>query len=63
MDLARGEGGDAGRARAAVILQEKLPVIPIAWYRQPLAVSRGVEGAVIDPFERTFGLEDLRWAQ
>lgn len=61
--IARGEGGAAERAQAAAILQEELPVIPIAWYRQTLAVTRGIEGAIIDPFERTFGLQDLQWVR
>lgn len=62
-DIARGEGGDAERANAAAILQAELPVIPIAWYRQTLAVSDRVTGATIDPFERTFGLQGMRWAE
>ncbi|MCU0912634.1 MAG: ABC transporter substrate-binding protein [Rhodobacteraceae bacterium] len=61
--LARGEGGDAERARVTAILQEDLPVIPIAWYQQTLAVRAGVEGAVIDPWERSFGLAGLRFSE
>ena len=61
--LARGDGGNAERARASEILQSELPIIPIAWYRQTLAVSDRVTGAEIDPFERSFGLENIRWAE
>ena len=61
--LARGDGGDAERARITAILQEDLPVIPIAWYQQTLAVRAGVEGARIDPWERSFGLAGLRFAE
>lgn len=61
--IARGEGDDADRAEAAAILQDELPIIPIAWYQQTLAVSDKVEGATIDPFERSFGLQDMRWAE
>ena len=61
--LMRGEGGDAQRAAAAAILQTELPIIPIAWYQQTLAVSDEVEGTAIDPFERSFGLQDIRWAE
>jgi peptide/nickel transport system substrate-binding protein len=60
--VARGEGGDAERARITAILQQDLPVIPIAWYQQTLAVRAGVEGARIDPWERSFGLAGLRFA-
>ncbi|GAA4229017.1 peptide/nickel transport system substrate-binding protein [Sagittula marina] len=61
--IARDGGAPADKAKAAAILQDELPVIPIAWYRQTLAVSNAVEGAIIDPFERSFGLQDLRWAE
>ena len=61
--IAAGEGADGDRAAAAAILQAELPVIPIAWYRQTLAVSDSIEGATIDPFERSFGLQDMRWAE
>lgn len=58
--LARGEAGPEARAKAAAILQADLPVIPVAWYRQTAAVARSLEGAAIDPWERTFGLATLR---
>lgn len=61
--VGRGDGGDAERARIAEIMQTELPVIPIAWYRQTLAVAQGVEGTIIDPWERTFGLQELKLAQ
>lgn len=61
--LARGEGGQAERDRAIEILQTELPVIPVAWYQQTAAVSTGVTGAVIDPYERTIGLRQMQWAE
>uniref|UniRef100_UPI0035147E74 ABC transporter substrate-binding protein n=1 Tax=Pseudooceanicola nitratireducens TaxID=517719 RepID=UPI0035147E74 len=61
--VGRGEGGIEAQKRIAEILQTELPIIPIAWYRQTLAVAKGVEGTVIDPWERTFGLSDLKLAQ
>ena len=61
--VGRGDGGLEAQKRIAEILQTELPIIPIAWYRQTLAVAKGVEGAVIDPWERTFGLQDLKLAQ
>lgn len=60
-DLAAGQGGQDQRDRAMAILQDDLPVIPVAWYQQTAAVSRGVTGAVIDPFERTIGLSGMTW--
>ncbi|KUM43327.1 ABC transporter substrate-binding protein [Pseudomonas sp. EpS/L25] len=51
------------RRIAMAQVQQELPVIPVAWYRQTLAVSTAVEGAAIDPFERTFGLSKMRWIE
>lgn len=61
--VARGQGGEAERQQVTSILHDELPVIPIAWYQQTLAVSNRVEGTIIDPWERTFGLPGLRWAE
>ncbi|WP_420024399.1 ABC transporter substrate-binding protein (plasmid) [Cereibacter azotoformans] len=61
--LARGEGGDAERARLVATLQAELPVLPIAWYQQTAAVARGVTGAVLDPYERSFGLKTMAFSQ
>lgn len=61
--VGRGDGGDAERARMAGILQTELPVIPIAWYMQTLAVNDAVKGTIIDPWERTFGLQGLRLSE
>lgn len=61
--LARGEGGDAERARLSTTLQSELPVLPVAWYRQTGAVARGVTGVTLDPYERSFGLKTVDLAQ
>lgn len=51
------------RQVAMAQVQTDLPVIPVAWYRQTIAVSNAVSGASIDPFERTFGLSKMRWVE
>lgn len=51
------------RHNAVAAIQNDLPVIPIAWYQQTIAVSPKLEGATIDPFERSFGLQSMRWAE
>jgi peptide/nickel transport system substrate-binding protein len=48
------------RTRVISVLQRELPVIPIAWSQQTVAVNTRVEGLVVDPFERSYGLEDMR---
>ncbi len=55
--------GEALRHQAVAAIQADLPVIPIAWYQQTVAFSPKLEGATIDPFERSFGLETMRWAK
>lgn len=62
-DLASGQGDQAARDQAIAILQADLPVIPIAWYQQTAAISTGITGAVIDPYERTINLRKIRWAE
>lgn len=59
-------GADLDRAaalRRQVVqgLQRDLPVIPVAWYRQHVAVSRRVQRPVLDPLERSYRLSALRW--
>lgn len=53
--------GRAERARVAAVLQSELPLIPVVWYRQVCAVSRRIEGASIDPFERSYRISQLLW--
>lgn len=53
--------GHAERARVAALLQAELPVVPVVWYRQVCAVSRRIEGARIDPFERSYRISQLQW--
>nr|WP_315251637.1 ABC transporter substrate-binding protein [uncultured Duganella sp.] len=54
-------GGDAARAVVAQRLQAQLPVIPVVWYRQTVAVSRRLGGLSIDPFERSYRISSLKW--
>ncbi len=64
VSLQRGAGDRAQELREAILrrLQAGLPVIPIAWYTQGVAVSSRVNGASLDPLERSYRLTDLRWA-
>lgn len=65
-DLVQGRDpakSQAERQQLTGILQAELPTIPVAWYQQTAAVSTRLTGATLDPFERTFGLEKMRWAE
>lgn len=63
--LARGgstpEAAAALRRQVLAALQAELPVIPIAWYRQQVAVSPRVAGVSLDPLERSYRLTEMRW--
>ena len=49
--------------KVAATLQEELPLIPLVWYQHTVAVAKGLEGVVIDPLERDYGLDRVRWAK
>lgn len=49
------------RAQILATLQDELPVIPIAWYRQQVAASARVQGVTLDPLERSYRLTDMHW--
>jgi peptide/nickel transport system substrate-binding protein len=59
--LAAEGGTSAEKSALAATLQAELPVLPIAWYQQTAAVSKGVKGIVIDPYERGFGLKSAEF--
>ncbi len=65
-DLADGADDDAAaaarRAEVAQVLQEELPLVPVAWYTQGAATSERVEGFELDPLERSWRMSTLRWA-
>lgn len=50
------------RAEAAAILHDALPSIPVAWYDHSAAVSKRLDGVVVDPLELSYNLHAMRWA-
>lgn len=57
-----GPAADTARREVASIIQEQLPVVPVAWYRLNAAVSDRLDGFVIDPIEHSWRLSDTTWA-
>lgn len=53
------EQSDSLRAQIVATLQNELPVIPIAWYRQTAAVSPGLSELKLDPLERSWRLSEM----
>ena len=60
--LALDRGDDDSRSAVTRVLQEQLPLIPVAWYRQSAVVADRVTGFDLDPLERSWQLADLEWA-
>ena len=61
------QGSDAAHAAAlrkdvATVIQAELPVLPVAWYRQQVAVSPRVQGVTLDPLESSFRITSMRWS-
>jgi len=64
-ELALGKAGPertlALRGQVARVLQQELPIVPIAWYRQQVAVSPRLAGVQLDPLERSYRLTRMAW--
>lgn len=53
----------AARLKVAAVLQQQLPVLPVAWYRQSAAVSKALRGVSLDPQERSYRLSSMSWGR
>ena len=49
-------------AKVAAILQQELPVIPVVWYQHTVSVDKKLTGVVIDPLQRSYGLNTMSWS-
>lgn len=49
--------------RAARIIHDEMPVIPVAWHVQTVAVSKDLKNFALDPFQLTWNLEKVTWAK
>lgn len=64
--MKRSDGGAEYTAlsqRAARIIHEEMPVIPVAWHVQTVAVSKDLTNFALDPFQLTWNLEKVTWAK
>ena len=50
------------RTSAATILHDQLPLIPIAWYENSVAINRRLTGVTLDPFELSYRIAEIGWA-
>lgn len=51
------------RQTVSRILLAEVPVIPVSWYQQTVAVSKRVSGLTLDPYERSYRLSEVTWAR
>lgn len=61
--MAAGTAPDGTREGLVATLHAEMPVLPIAWYQLNMAVSDGITGVVVDPFERTLDLSSVTWTE
>ncbi|MGH1415497.1 MAG: ABC transporter substrate-binding protein [Pelagimonas sp.] len=52
----------ASIATVASVLQQELPVIPVVWYQHTVSIAKDLQGVVIDPLQRSYGLSNMYWA-
>lgn len=44
-------------------IHNDLPVIPVVWYQHTVSVANKLDGLVIDPLERSYGLDSITWSE
>ena len=44
-------------------IHNDLPVIPVVWYQHTVSFSAQLEGVVVDPLERSYGLHTISWSE
>jgi len=52
---------EALKRQVSEILHNEMPIIPISWYQQTVAVSHQVTNVIIDPFERVYNISAMEW--
>ena len=50
------------RSQAATILHQELPIIPVAWYDNSVAISRRLARVTLDPLELSYRISDISWS-
>ncbi len=50
-------------AEATAAIHTGLPLIPITWYMHTVSIAKGLDGVIVDPRQRTYGLERISWAE
>lgn len=53
----------ANIAKVAGILHQELPVIPVVWYQHTVSMNKNLDGVIIDPLQRSYGLSEMFWSE
>ena len=44
-------------------IHRDLPMLPVAWYQHTISIAKGLDGVVVDPLERSYGLQSISWSE
>ncbi|OED42562.1 ABC transporter substrate-binding protein [Chromatiales bacterium (ex Bugula neritina AB1)] len=44
-------------------IHQGLPLLPVAWYQHTLSIASGLDGVIVDPLERSYGLQNISWVK
>ena len=44
------------------LIHEEMPIIPVSYFEHAVAISRRIQGVIIDPFEKRYFTDQIRWA-
>jgi peptide/nickel transport system substrate-binding protein len=50
-------------ATVAKAVHDELPLIPVVWYQHTVSVAKDLKGYVVDPLERSYGLNNVSWGK
>lgn len=47
----------------AKAIHDGLPLIPVVWYQHTVSITKDLDGVVVDPLQRSYGLSKVSWAE
>ncbi|MDG1211009.1 MAG: ABC transporter substrate-binding protein [Paracoccaceae bacterium] len=50
-------------AMVAKAIHDGLPLIPVVWYQHTVSITKDLDGVVVDPLQRSYGLSKVSWAE
>jgi len=50
-------------AKVVNAIQNELPLLPIVWYQHTVSSPKTLQGFIVDPLERKYGLSKISWSK